>query len=204
MKKGWFILLTLSLGLNVGLLVVHFTGPMASCFIPPFFKQGPGQLAGPGYGGGNTPWQEGVRPVLDRVMKHRMGRMADRMGLEQSQRDQLGTVLESMIPLILQAKENVAIAREAIREEYLTEEIDSDAVRAAVAELNAQQTRLDSLVAEAMLQESLVLTSEQRERYMRSMPWARHHRSEGGGGPRHHGRGGTHEGRGEGRGRRGR
>ncbi len=200
MKKGWFILLTLSLGLNAGLLIVHFAGPMTHRFTPHSFSHNAGHRAGGRQGGGHAGWQDRIHPVLNRVMEHRMGRMADRMGLERSQRDELSMVLQSMIPLILEAKENVAIARESIREEYLTDNVDPLAVRTAVANLSLEQARLDSLVAEAMLQESVLLTREQRERYMRSMPWERHTRQGGGGGsPRHRNRGESSKGGGEGR-----
>ena len=56
MKRVWFLVLALSIGLNAGLLVVIVAGPLGQgAFERPFDRPHPG--GGPG--GGPPPWRPG-------------------------------------------------------------------------------------------------------------------------------------------------
>ncbi len=190
MKKAWFILLALSLGLNAGVLFMHFASPESRHLVPPFLTHGNDRFQERVHDHGD----HGDHPVFDRIMEHRMGRLADRLGLDGPQREHLSVTIETMIPRVLQQRENVATARESLREMYLAADMDPAAVRSAVKALNEAHATLDSLVAESILQEAEILSPEQRERFMKSMPWERHLHT-GSDGADHRGRGGRGKGR---------
>jgi hypothetical protein len=60
--------------------------------------------------------------------------------------------------------------------------VEPDSIRSAVRELTGRKAVLDSLVTETMLQELDSLNPQQRERYLRILPWSR--AGAGGRGPR--------------------
>jgi Spy/CpxP family protein refolding chaperone len=165
MRRGWLILLALSIGLNVGLVYMALAarsnapppGPPATFIEPP----------APGEPDGSGPVTVPCEPMLRR----RMERMARRLGLDDGQRDRLNVILNETLPQILAGRTAVQRARMALQFEYGRVDLDSDRIRILSRELNAAQARLDSLVVETMLRESAVLSPEQRGRYFESMPW---------------------------------
>ena len=171
MRRGWFIFLALSLGLNAGLLVTVISGAgrtlgwhLRKHFVGELHRP-PGDI--------RDHWvpQHWDDPV--KLMHHRMQRLGDHLDLEEHQHDQMVNILEEMLPRILAQQDEVMRARVALRDECLSPQSDPARVREVVGRMNAAQATLDSLVAETMLCEGEVLTPEQRKRYFRAMPWRR-------------------------------
>jgi Spy/CpxP family protein refolding chaperone len=165
MKRGWFLVLAISLGLNAGLLYTKLAadrrpeGPRARPFI-----------WCPGGAGGGTPCAPAHPGDLAR---HRLGRLARWLGLSGETRARMEAIAEETMPKILAEREKVREARSALREEYRKPETDRERVHALIRDAIEAQARLDSIVAESMLREAELLTPEQRERYFRFVPWER-------------------------------
>lgn len=170
MKRAWFVLLALSLGLNAGLLYTviahrHAPGPRG------FERMGP-----PPDRPGPPDKSLGLRPAHGRpdgvaFARHRLGRMADWLNLDKAQREALRAILDETMPRILAQRDAVRAARHHAADQYLKPTVDPDSVRASVRRLNAAQASLDSLAAETMSREAKLLTPEQRSRYFTAMPW---------------------------------
>jgi Spy/CpxP family protein refolding chaperone len=170
MKRIWFVLLALSLGLNAGLLYMvishrHARGPRGFEWMGP-----PPDRPGPPEDNLGPPPAHG-RPYGLAFARHRLDRMADWLNLDPAQREALRAILDETMPRILERRDAVRAARHRAAEQYLKPTVDPDSVRASVRQLNAAQASLDSLVAETMSREAKLLTPEQRSRYFTAMPW---------------------------------
>lgn len=164
MKRMWFIVLALSLGLNAGLLYNSLAngpapGPRFGGGHPPFIDH-PGR---PGAGGGSFEPGEFAR--------HRMRRLAEHFDMNDEQHSQIQRIMRESLPAIIDLRGSVQEIRLALQGEYGKEEPDPSTVRTLVRDLNAAQGKLDSLVAETILSESELLTPEQRIHYFEAMPW---------------------------------
>lgn len=170
MKRGWFLLLALSAGLNVGLLYsALFTGrgeaDVAVSARPAFIDALPGP----------PPQAVSQMPPCESCDVHcqeRLGRLSRHLGLGEDQRERMSRVLDETMPRIIAARGSVQQARCAVHAAYDTDTPDPARVHTAVRAMNAAQAHLDSLVAETMLLEIGVLTPEQLHRYMARLPWA--------------------------------
>lgn len=166
MKRGWFLLLALSLGLNAGLLYVSLSG------------SGDPQKEPRSSGGARPPHApRGEHPgdpqPMDpaRLIDEHLGRMTDVVGLDRPQQESIRALLEQSVPQITDQRMAVDAARRKLGELFSNEDLDSEAYRAATREIHRAQFRLDSLVSEAILKEASVLDHPQRELYLRTMPW---------------------------------
>lgn len=170
MKRGWFLLLALSLGLNAGLLytVLSGSGWGRREFIPgPFIRD-----AEAPFPPGTSPHRPGQCPRdCEHLVHHRLGRMAEYLDLDEGLRRQMAGILEEMLPRILAERDAVQEARLAMRAEYRKPDADPARVRTLVQRMGNAQMRLDSLTAETMLLEAGLLSPQQRARYFESMPW---------------------------------
>lgn len=200
MKRTWFVVLALSIGLNAGLLYVLLTGPDTP---PPPWQEreriprGPGRMDDPGSGRGSQdgPGQgaESEEPDrLERILQGRMEMMTRHLELSPEQRTEIEAILNETLPLILKEQREVWEVRRAMRSRYEGGEFNPDQIQADLRRMHSAQARLDSLVVLSLTKEAQVLSPEQRARYLESMPW--HH-------PMDSGRGFGHQGRGKMRGR---
>lgn len=168
MKRGWFLALALSLGLNAGLLYVTLSsrgGERAA-------GRGPGvgdEERGPGGTGRTQP----SRPADDfeAVIRHHLDRMTRDLHLDDRQRTSISAVHEAMLPRITAVRREMEVLRGEVAGQYARPTIDPREFRALVRKLSDAQARLDSLVTEAILGEAAALTFDQRERYLRQAPW---------------------------------
>ncbi len=158
MKRGWLLLLILSLGLNVGLLLRPLLGG------PP---PRPGHVGAAGGPGAAPP----DRPHWDRFAERRLQRLAGQLGLDPAQQAQLATIRRAGFEPMAGRREAVHRARRALLAAYRADPTDTVAVRLRLAELGAAQARVDSLVAAVMLREIAVLRPAQRGAYLESLPW---------------------------------
>lgn len=157
MKRLWFLLLAISLGANAGFAVVWLSGPRQHAPGPP----------GPGPGPRPAP------PAIERVLDNHLDRMSEGLLLTGDQRARLADGYKVLFPRILDQNRAVAQLRRKVHESYGADSVDAPGFRELVARLSHEQAKLDSLVAEAMLQEAAVMTTEQRRRYIPGMPWTR-------------------------------
>lgn len=167
MKRWWFLLLAFSLGLNGGLLYVELFGKGLN----PDHSESSGAIGSrefDGPGGHRRPPGAAPNPVI--LVEQHLRQIAEPLGLSALQRDEIASLLTGILPLILEQQQGLHEARRALADQYAAPDLTPDLFRRGVDRLNAVQARLDSLVAEAMLQESVILTSEQRRDYIKIMP----------------------------------
>jgi Spy/CpxP family protein refolding chaperone len=162
MKRGWLLLLILSLGLNVGLFFRPLLGG------PPPQPRFAGAAREPG---GALPGH----PRWDRLAERRLERLAGKLGLDPTQHEHLATIRRAGLEPMMGRREAVHRARQALLAAYRADPTDTVAVRARLAELGAAQARVDSLVAAVMLREIAVLTPAQRGAYLEALPWEGEH-----------------------------
>ncbi len=191
MKRGWFLVLCVSLGLNAALLFVLITGHIPGRDTTEASARGPGGILhrmmeerwragehGPQHDDGPGPHRLGqMRPGFppgefsDSLLHMRLHHLGRRLDLDEEQAAELENVLTERLPQLLNARMSVFEMRREIFEAVGRNEPDAEHVRALVRELSRAQTRLDSLMIESILQEAENLTPEQREGYFRAMPW---------------------------------
>lgn len=166
MKRGWLLLLILSLGLNVGLFFRPLLGG------PPPRPRFAGASGEPG---GALPGH----PRWDRLAESRLDRLAGKLGLDPTQHEHLAMIRRAGLEPMAGRREAVHRARQALLAAYRADPTDTVAVRKQLAELGAAQARVDSLVAAVMLREIAVLTPAQRGAYLEALPWEGEHPHDG-------------------------
>jgi len=178
MNRFWFVLLALSLGFNAGLVYVqHGARSDARRFAderplsgPPGEPRGRAPLSGPE---DRRPRRGPPEPPPpEELIEHHLRRMADRLDLDAAQRRDITDVLAKVLPEIARQRQAIDRAREAVADYYGSPTFDEDTFRRLGRKLRDAQSRLDSLVTEAMLGEAALLTTEQRQRYVHEMPWS--------------------------------
>lgn len=160
MRRGWWLLLVLSLGLNAGLLVSLLAGRSADRDAGP-------ELPTEGFPGPPA----GLHGLIDSLSHHCVHALGDYLRLDDDQRERMTRLRESLVPSILAEREEVRRLRRAIHRELETAEMLPDSIAVLAGELSCAQARLDSLVLQAMLQEAGLLSLEQRQRYFGAMQW---------------------------------
>lgn len=167
MKRGWLLLLMLSLGLNAGLLIAFFSGRAASGKSDQARVEPAGLVCCPG----GTPCPPNCPALVDSLSNQRVARIGRFLDLDRSQMDGFTRLRQQNLPEILQIRDEVRGLRRTIHEEYRRPVVDSHEVRRLVSRLAATQGRLDSLASETMLGEAALLSPAQRERYFESLRW---------------------------------
>lgn len=182
MKRGWLLVLLVSLGLNLGLgYRLWQSGRQEPPAPHPLAHHGP--QPGPGEPDGPDAERWGDFARL------RLQRMAERLDLRPDQVDRLAEAQEARGGLLHERRMKVEEARRSLHAMMQADPVDEAAVRAVIADLGRRQAAMDSLAAEAMLQELKILDPGQRERYLRLLPL------QGGRSPGGIGRRGAREGR---------
>ncbi len=170
MKRIWFLLLFLSLGLNAGLLYALLTRPDEQ---PPSAQEGwrtpRGESGTPEDRGERTPRPDPDR--LERILTRRLDQMSSNLHLDPGQYEKVEGILRETMPLILAQQKQVWDARRAMRRSYREGEFDPAGIRLDLRRMHAAQARLDSLVILSMTRETSILTPEQRSSYLDAMPW---------------------------------
>ena len=173
MKRGWLLLLVVSLGLNLGLgitILARQSQPPAAVGCGPFIH--PRDAADPS-GGHPRGSAEHAPPLSAEMVRLRLDRMAGRLGLSEPQRAEVSAVLAEMLPQLTAQRDIVQATRRDLRGAYRSGTIDPVRIRTLVTRQNRDQALLDSLTAETMLRELEVLTSQQRLQYLQALPWER-------------------------------
>jgi Spy/CpxP family protein refolding chaperone len=163
MRRGWFILLALSLGLNAGLLFVHFTGSADAPEFPPHERGEEGAVGarGPMSGPGGA----------ESFIRDRIARAGERLNLSEDQIKSMSEILDGAMPEMMERRQHIWDLRMQMRDEYLRPQVDAGKVQALRVETDLAQSKLDSIMVETMLKEARILTPEQREAYFHLMPF---------------------------------
>jgi Spy/CpxP family protein refolding chaperone len=168
MKRLWFILLALSLGLNVGLIAVILMARTREAA----FRSGHEQRSGRGEHRRGEGQHLADLPPQQLTEMH-MRRLERHIELTESQREEITAILNEYMPRVVGQREKINEIRTELGLHIAIPELDPGGFRRLVDSLNQEQTRLDSLVMESMLAEAALLTPEQRGQYAKTMPWGR-------------------------------
>jgi len=146
-----YLLLALSIGINIGLAYRSLPGADETSMDPPRPK--------------------GPREEFRAVMDNHLDRMADGLDLSDEQVASIRQVLDRESPGIIAQRDLVDGERRTLRDIYVAPVFDRAAYRAQLERLHSAQAVLDERIGNAMVGEAVVLDEEQRRRYVRGMPW---------------------------------
>ena len=177
MKKGWVLVLLISLGLNLG-LGLRLLGDRGG----PDGRRDSWQNRE--FRGSRGRWADQDSVARKKMFTRRMDHIAGVLDLGPEQREVFRDVHMKTGRMLMRKRVLIAEKRDFLHTLVTSDSIDQEGIRGAIAELGRQQAVLDSLVAETVLQEMEVLEPGQRARYLEMLSF-----DKGGAGPRH-GRGG--------------
>ncbi len=195
MKRFLWLFLFLSVGLNLGLgwrLISQSrqSGPWSRSERS-WHSSGSG---GRFEAGRNREGRGSMRPALSdtaawrELMQQRLLRLAEQLDLDRDQRESFLASQAEIAPVFDQLRGQVAEAQRNLYDLVGADELDLAAVRAAAAEASACRASLDSLVTETLMKEMKILEPQQRQRFLKILPWDRVERRAGhpagGNGPR--------------------
>ena len=149
MKRTWFLVLAVSLGLNAGLVYMTLA------------KRSPGPHRPPPPGHFGT------------LLDDHLNKMTESLGLDEEQRSGIEAIHRELLPKISEQHRAMEDLRRAIADHYAGPEFDAANFKKLALGLSEAQAGLDALVSEAMLGEANLLTAEQRRKYAGEMPWGR-------------------------------
>ena len=169
MKKGWVLVLLVSLGLNLGLGLRLL-----------------GDRGGPGPRGSSRldresrlthgRWADKDTTARKKMFARRMEHIADRLELTPGQREVFQEVHQETGRVLMQKRVLISEKRDLLHTLVTSDEVDQDRIRGAIRELGQEQAVLDSLVAETVLQEMAVLDPDQRARYLEMLSFEKNRR----------------------------
>lgn len=154
MKRLMLLLLLVSLGLNVGLglSLRRVRDDAAQAVAACRFRDGdrPGEgMRGEGRG------------------------LHDERRFDPERHGRLLKLRERMQPRVDGLRDEVEAARTALREALRSPDLDRAAILPLVRAMTAAQARLDSTVAEALVEDLGSMTVEERREFLRLLPWER-------------------------------
>ncbi len=158
-KNILYLLLAVSLGLNVGVIattIVHRTaGPPEG---PP---PGQGQRGGPG---------PGQRPDPAQLVEEHLQGMTRHLDLSPDQQQSIRAVLEEFGPQQVEFQMEVEQTSRRLTDAFGAPGFDPEGFRRLTTEASTARSRLDSLSAVMLVSEAAVLTQEQRLKFARVAP----------------------------------
>ncbi len=149
-KRYIYLLLAVSLGLNVGVVattLVHRRAPEG----PP-----------PGPAGGPAP---NARPDPERLVEDHMRGITRHLDLDTRQQQHIRAVLERHAPQLVTFQAEVEETGRLLSEVFAAPQFEAPRFRQLTAEASGARSRLDSLSTEMLVAEATVLTPEQRRKF---------------------------------------
>ena len=170
MKKGWVLVLLISLGLNLGLglRLMGDRGGSDGRHFPRHdgeFRRTHGR------------WADQDTTERKKMFTRRMERIAGMLDLSPEQREVFQMVHMETGRMLMQKRVLIGKKRDILHTLVTSDEVDQDRIRQAIGELGLEQAVLDSLVAETVLQEMAVLDPDQRKRYLEMLSFEKDGRS---------------------------
>jgi Spy/CpxP family protein refolding chaperone len=182
-KRAWFLLLAVSIGLNAALLWHHLEDRRTMRH-PEWREQGPergpGRGArgpgardprGPGRGPGHDVQGDGP-PSYEAMVERRIGHMTRQLDLSDAQVTRLRSIATASFGEMDSLRAAARIERGRIRDLLSAGEVDAQAVRASSARLSAIDAAMEARITENMILEAAVLDPAQRSRYLDLMRFA--------------------------------
>lgn len=174
MKKGWVLVLLVSLGLNLGLglrLLGDRRGPdpRGSSRLDREARLTHGR------------WADQDTTARKKMFARRMEHIAERLELSAGQREVFREVHQETGRVLMQKRVLISEKRDLLHTLVTSDEVDQERIRGAIRELGQEQAVLDSLVAETVLQEMAVLNPDQRARYLEILSFEKNRRGGMGG-----------------------
>ena len=176
MKKGWVLVLLISLGLNLGLGLRLLGGRGEPDGAPLLGRDGEVRRA-------QGRWADQDTTARRKMFTRRMERIAHMLDLSPGQREIFQQVHTETGRILMQKRVLITEKRDLLHSLVTSDEVDQERIRRAIAELGQEQAVLDSLVAETVLQEMAVLDPAQRARYLEMLSFDRDGRGGRRGGP---------------------
>ncbi len=166
MKNLVLFLLLMSVGLNLGLgfkLARRDAGPVGDipATAPDEFQRGPGNRSADGTRDGSF-W----RNMMERRLEH----LTVRLDLTPEQATAFQDRHAAVAELVFAQRLQVHTARGRLQALIAGGAVNSDSVRVAINNISREQSRMDSLVTEAMLAEMEILDDAQRALYLENLP----------------------------------
>jgi Spy/CpxP family protein refolding chaperone len=162
MKRAWVLILLVSLGLNLGLAWRFYHQGRADTGRSERFARGSQHGRMHSAHDDSAGWH--------RLHDRRIERITHSLGLTPAQVEGFRRAQRETGRLLRERSGLVRSTRLQLLALAATEPLDEDGVRRAMAELSRQQAKLDSLVAETMLEEMHNLDPEQRTLYLKMLP----------------------------------
>lgn len=159
-KKLIYILLAVSLGINVGVVA---TTVLHRASHPQGLPPGPG-------GGAPPPGQPGSPPDPARLVESHLQGITRHLGLDADQQRVVRAVLEQYAPQLIELQAETSRAAQRLTDLFGAPTFDPERFRKLTAETGAARSRLDSLSAVMLVAEAAVLTPEQRLKYAEVAP----------------------------------
>jgi len=169
MKKGWVLVLLVSLGLNLG-LGLRLLGDRREPDPRGHTRLGRESRLTHGR------WSEQDTTARRKMFARRMEHIADRLDLSAEQRKVFRKVHLETGRMLMQKRVLISEKRDLLHSLMTSDEVDQDRIRLAIGELGQEQAVLDSLVAETVLQEMAVLDPDQRARYLEMLSFEKDRR----------------------------
>ena len=164
MNKSWvWVLLLLSLGVNVGILatigVARFRGPE---------RFGPGGIDSERFDsrqGDQSPDQrmrrERFKPPLER--------MANALELEGEDRAEFLTLQEQFFQSMMQHRERLELTRRQLRNEVVSADPDRGKIDGLLEQLGSLHSRLERVLVDNVLKTRMLLDADQQQRYFQML-----------------------------------
>lgn len=157
MKRFLFLLLSLSLGLNAGLLYVRYVTEVH-----------PRPLTG-------APGPQGFHrsaPPPEVVIKEQLAAKTRHLGLSPAQQDTFEYIMEKHLPAMVELREKAQNSNRMMAEVYANVPFDEVEFLGLMSETSRARSRADSLSALILAEEASVLTDEQRRLFADESPMA--------------------------------
>ncbi len=165
MKKGWVLLLLISLGLNVG-LGVRVVRQGQEGALPGRGIDGTERLVGQRWErpapSDSTAWRQ--------FMGRRVEHLARRLELRPEQIVAFKAAQQMTGRPMRRKRREMSLTRTRLQELMATADVDRPAVRHTMARMAQMRAEMDSLTAETMLGELEILDSDQRAKYLDFLP----------------------------------
>lgn len=175
-KQIIYLLLAVSFGLNVGMVATTLMHRSSSESRPsgsglrdggPGFRDddpgppdvGPGP--GPGLGGPRDP---------ERMVENHLRGMTEHLDLDADQQRALRAIMTSRAALLVEIQARAHETGRRVADIYSAPDFDPERFKRAAAEASIARARLDSLSAEMLAAEAVLLTPEQRRKFAQVAP----------------------------------
>jgi len=146
-KRFLFMLLSLSMGLNVGLLYVRYMEKPQSR---------------PGHAAPDHQRMHRPLPPLEVMIRQQLEVKNRHLKLDSTQQKAIGKILETYLPTIVEFKEKSRMANQKVTEVYSSVPFDKIEFQRLMREAGQARSTADSLSAVILIEEASVLTDEQR------------------------------------------